>query len=120
MIETSASTTITGAAQREASGNSGRQSAIIPKVPTLSSTPTSSVDVPGVACWAASGSHVCTGNIGALIAKARKNPRKSQRSTPVDRSSPVRLSMRKPSEPPGPCTYRATTAASITSPPTRL
>ena len=42
-----ASTMITGAAQRDAFGNSGRHSVSIPNVPTLSSTPTSSVEVPG-------------------------------------------------------------------------
>ena len=39
----------------------------------------SSTDVPGVAFSVVSASHVCTGNIGALIAKAMKKPRKSQR-----------------------------------------
>ena len=68
-----ASTMITGAAQRDAFGNSGRHSVSIPNVPTLSSTPTSSVEVPAGACCAASGSQVCTGNIGALMANARKN-----------------------------------------------
>src|SRR5665811_1554771 len=63
-----ASTTMAGAAQRDAFGKSGRHSVSIPKVPTLSSTPTKSTDVPAGAFCAASGSHVCTGNIGALIA----------------------------------------------------
>ncbi len=71
---------ITGAAQRAAFGNSGRQIAIIPKVPILSSTPTSRVDVPGVPCWAASGSQVCSGHMGALTAKAKKMATNSQRS----------------------------------------
>ena len=43
-----ASTTTTGVAQRDASGNSSRQKRIIPKVPILSSTLTSSTEVPGV------------------------------------------------------------------------
>src|SRR5690625_6992107 len=55
MIERIASTMITGAAAEDAPGNSGRQMAIMPNVPTLSSTPTSSVEVPGGACPAASG-----------------------------------------------------------------
>ena len=38
----------------------------------------SSTEVPGVAFSVVSASHVCTGNIGALIAKAMKKPRKSQ------------------------------------------
>ncbi|CPU64684.1 Uncharacterised protein [Mycobacteroides abscessus] len=52
----------------------------IPNVPTLSRTPTSSVDVPAGACCAASGSQVCTGKSGALMANARKKPRNSSRS----------------------------------------
>ena len=81
-----ASTTTTGVAQREASGNSSRQNRIIPKVPILSSTLTSSTEVPGVALWVVSGSQVCTGNIGALIAKAMKKPRNIQRPTSVPKS----------------------------------
>ncbi len=47
-------------------------------MPTLSSTPTSST-VTAMGAWpAASGSHVWNGTSGALMAKARKNPRKSQ------------------------------------------
>ena len=49
----------------------------MPKVPTLSSTPTSSTAVPGVDSAAASGSQVWNGHSGALIAKAAKNPRNS-------------------------------------------
>ena len=81
-----ASVTTTGVAQREASGNSSRQNRIIPKVPTLSSTLTSSTEVPGVAFSAVSGSQVCTGNIGALIAKAMKNPMNIQRPATVPKS----------------------------------
>ena len=42
--------------------------------------PTSSTAVAGRASVAASGSQVCTGHIGALTAKAMKNPTNSQRS----------------------------------------
>ena len=49
----------------------------MPKVPTLSSTPTSSTAPPGWAYAAASGSQVWNGNSGALIAKATKKPRNS-------------------------------------------
>ena len=42
----------------------------MPKVPILSRTPTSSTEVPGRATAAVSGSQVCTGTMGALIAKA--------------------------------------------------
>jgi hypothetical protein len=53
-----ASTTTTGVAQREASGKISRQNRIIPNVPILSRTLTRSTDVPGVALWVVSGSHV--------------------------------------------------------------
>src|SRR5690625_1085321 len=78
MMEITASTMITGAAWAEAPGNSGSRMPIMAKVPTLSSTPTSRVEVPGVACAAASGNHVCTGTIGALIANAMKKVRKTE------------------------------------------
>src|SRR3954447_25908499 len=81
-----ASVTTTGVAHRDASGKSSRQNRIIPKVPILSSTLTSSTDVTGVAFSVVSGSQVCTGNIGALTAKATKNPTKSQRPTSVPKS----------------------------------
>ncbi len=76
---TTASTSTTGVAHCDASGNSRRQNRIIPKVPILSRMLTSSTDVPGLASSAASGSQVCTGTIGALIANATKKPRNSQR-----------------------------------------
>ncbi len=47
----------------------------MPKVPTLSSTPTSSTAPPGCAAVAASGSQVWNGQSGALIANATKKPR---------------------------------------------
>ena len=60
-----------------APGNSSRQYRIMPNVPTLSSTPTSSTAAPGCAGAAASGSQVWNGHSGALIAKAMKKPRNS-------------------------------------------
>ena len=51
----------------------------MPKVPILSRMQTSSTEVPGVALSVVSASQVWTGNIGALIAKATKNPTNSQR-----------------------------------------
>src|SRR4028118_1777482 len=80
MIENTASATTTGDAHCEASGNRPRQNRIIPKVPILSRMLTSRTEVPGVLLAAASGSHVCTGHIGALTANATKKPRNSQRS----------------------------------------
>jgi hypothetical protein len=81
-----ASTMMTGVAHFAAPGNSSRQNRIIPKVPILSRMLTSSTEVPGVACSVVSGSHVCTGNIGALMAKAMKNARNIQRPAPVEKS----------------------------------
>jgi len=118
-IETTASTRTTGVAHLAAPGNSGRQKRIMPNVPTLSSTPTSRTATGGGASAAASGSQVCTGNIGALTAKAKKKPRNISRSAPTPRSRPVSLDSRNPSGPPGPATYRAITATSMTSPPSR-
>src|ERR1700750_2946750 len=64
-----------GAKYLAADGNSSTQYRIMPNVPTLSSTQTSSTAPPGWPDAAASGSQVWNGNSGALIAKARKNPR---------------------------------------------
>ena len=57
-------------ADTAAPGVSCRHRVIMPKVPILSRTPTSSTEVPGRATAAVSGSHVCTGTMGALIANA--------------------------------------------------
>ena len=86
-IEIIASTRTTGVAHWLASGNSPRQNLIIPKVPILSITPTIMVAPPGVDSSAASGSQVCSGTSGALIAKANMKPTNSQRSVPVAMSS---------------------------------
>src|ERR1043165_992398 len=90
MIEMTASVMTTGLAHRDASGKMLRQNRIIPNVPILSRTLTSSTDVPGVASLAASGNQVCTGHIGALIANAAKNPRNSQRPVVVPMSAFIR------------------------------
>ena len=97
-----ASTMTTGVAHLLASGKSCRQKRIIPKVPTLSRTPTSSTAVAGRASVAASGSQVCTGHIGALTAKAKKKPTNISRSGVVPSCRPVSFETRKPSVPPGP------------------
>ena len=83
----SASTITTGVAHCEASGNMPRQKRSIPKVPILSSTQTSSTLVAGVAFSVVSASQVCSGNSGALTAKAMKKPANSQRPAPVEMSS---------------------------------
>ena len=87
MIETTASVTTTGVAHCEASGKIPRQKRSMPKVPILSSTQTSITLTPGVAFSVVSASQVCTGNSGALIAKAMKKPRNSQRPASVEMSS---------------------------------
>ena len=69
-MEMTASTHMTHFADAAAPGVSCRHRAIMPKVPILSRTPTSSTEVPGRATAAVSGSQVCTGTMGALIAKA--------------------------------------------------
>ena len=63
-----------GPTERLASGKRYRQNLIIPKVPTLSSTPTSRTEVPGVDSSAAVGSQVWTGTIGALMMNAIRKP----------------------------------------------
>ena len=69
--------TTTGVAHSDASGKSPRQKRSIPNVPILSRMQTSSTEVPGVAFSVVSASQVCTGNIGALMAKAMKKPANS-------------------------------------------
>src|ERR1700741_2989405 len=122
MIEITASAMTTGLAHLEASGKMLRQNRIIPKVPILSRTLTSRTAVPGVASLAASGSQVCTGHIGALIANATKNPRNSQRPVVVLMSAFIRSCSRYdgPDDESELTTYRPTTDASIRSPPNRL
>src|ERR1700755_1103900 len=85
-----ASVMTTGLAHFDASGKMLRQNRIIPNVPILSRMLTSSPAVPGVAPDAASGSHVCTGHSGALMANAMKKPRKSQRPVVVLMSAFIR------------------------------
>ena len=72
-----ASARTSGVKYFDAAGNSSRQYRMMPNVPTLSSTPTSSTAAPGWAALAASGSQVWNGNSGALIANAMKKPRNS-------------------------------------------
>ena len=104
-----------GVAQSEAAGNRPKHSLSIPKVPILSSRPTSRADVPAVACSAVSGSQVCTGTIGALIAKAMKKPTNSSFPMAPEKFTLARSLSRK--EPPW--TPTPMTANSITRPPAR-
>ena len=93
-MEMVASTSTTGVAHGDASGNRPRQNLIMPKVPILSITPTIMVAPPGLDSSAASGSQVCSGTSGALIAKANMKPRKSQRPVSVAMSSWLRSASR--------------------------
>ncbi len=61
-----------------ASGKNGRQKRRMPYPPIFSSTPARITEpAVGASTWA-SGSQVCTGNIGTLMAKATKKARKAQ------------------------------------------
>ena len=84
-------------------------------MPTLSSTPTSSAAAPAGAAPPASGSQVWNGKNGALIANARKKPRNSQRSAPVEKSASLSVCQSKVCPP---STHRPITAASMNRPPT--
>ena len=72
-----ASTTIHGAQARAAPGNIGRQNRTRPYVPIFSMTDASITEPAVGASTCASGSQVCSGNIGTFTAKAKKNARKS-------------------------------------------
>jgi hypothetical protein len=63
----------TGASWRVASGKSGKPSFMKPYVPIFSMTPARITEpAVGASTWA-SGSHVCSGAIGTLIAKLSAN-----------------------------------------------
>ena len=82
----------------------------------------SSTAVPGVAEPEASGSQVCTGHNGALIAKAMKNPQNIRFSRPASMGSPMRSGKKSVGEPrtSAAVNHNITSAASITKPPTKL
>src|ERR1700723_3874471 len=61
-----------------ASGNIGTENRKNPYVPIFKSTPARMTDPAVGASVCASGSQVWNGNIGTLIAKAKKKPQKSQ------------------------------------------
>src|SRR5580704_5968894 len=62
-----------------ASGNIGTENRRKPYVPIFSRTPARMTEPAVGASVCASGNHVWNGNIGTLIAKAKKNPQNSQR-----------------------------------------
>src|SRR5206468_1695789 len=90
-----ASTATQPAARREASGKRGRQKRIIPYVPIFSSTPASITEPAVGASTCASGSQVCSGKSGTLIANARKNAKKNQKrknsDVPSESDTPTAL-----------------------------
>src|SRR2546426_6254432 len=59
-------------------GNSGSENRINPYVPIFSSTPARMTEPAVGASVCASGNQVWNGNIGTLMAKAKKKPQKSQ------------------------------------------
>src|SRR4029079_5040977 len=77
MIAISDSTMIVGANVAAASGNSGTANRRNPYAPSLSRIPARITEPAVGASVCASGSHVWNGNIGTLIANARKNARKA-------------------------------------------
>src|ERR1700722_20859554 len=117
-----ASVMTSGVKYLDADGNSSRQYRIMPNVPTLSSTPTRSTAAPGWAEPAASGSQVWNGHSGALMANAMKKPRNSQRlGTGLSARCESGVNRNVPGGPPlSEYTYRAMTATSMSSPPSRL
>ena len=70
-METTASVMISGVNARVASGNSGKPSFMKPYVPIFSSTPARITEPVVGASTCASGSHVCNGTTGTLIANDR-------------------------------------------------
>ena len=122
MIETRARTSTTGVAHLLASGKRPRQKRSIAKVPTLSTTAVMRTATGAVASPMALGSQVCSGQSGALTAKAKKKPRKSHRSVeaaissvPSARAWAISLSEKLPAT-----VYSPMTAASMIRPPARL
>src|SRR5690606_5372922 len=99
----------------EASGNSSRQKRSMPNVPTLSSTPASSTAAPAGAGAAAAGGQVCTGQSGALMAKAMKNPANSHFCVAGSWIAPT--SSGNMNVPLSATTYMPMTATSMSSPP---
>ena len=94
-MDSTANHVMNGATQALASGNRVRQNRIMPNVPILSRMQTSSTEVPVVAFSVVSASQVCTGNIGALIAKAMKKPANNQRCAVGSMSIAARSLIRK-------------------------
>src|SRR6185295_1854261 len=78
MIAIRLRTMIAGANVWAAPGNKGRAKRISPYAPSFSIT-AARITEPAVGAWTwASGSQVWNGNIGTLIANARKNARKAK------------------------------------------
>ncbi len=76
---------IAGTSIRVASGNSGKPSFMKPYVPILRSTPARITEPAVGASTCASGSHVCSGTIGTLI--ANESPKAASRISWVSSGS---------------------------------
>ena len=72
-------------AQNSASGKTGINQRIKPRIPIFTITPLNTIVVAAGACSYASGCHVCKGNIGILMAKAtKKNQNAHGKPLPVN------------------------------------
>src|SRR5260370_13609684 len=67
-----------GERRRGSVGNSGREKGMKPYVPIFKRTPARMTEAAVGASVCASGSQVWNGNMGTLMANAKKNPQKSQ------------------------------------------
>ena len=85
-----------------AAGKSGRAKRRKPYAPILRSTPARSTDPPVGASVCASGSQVCSGNIGILIMNARANAENSQNCSRGVNMTPYNVTMSNVSAPSGP------------------
>ncbi len=92
-----------GVKRRVASGNSGKPSLMNPYVPILSSTP-ARITEPGVgASTCASGSQVCSGTMGTLIAKDSEKAASSRPCAVIGRRTCIRSAKAKDATPPASC-----------------
>src|SRR5512143_215646 len=95
MIAISDSTMITGANVWAADGKSGMAKRMNPYAPSFSMI-AARITEPAVGAWTwASGSQVWNGNIGTLIAKARKNARNAKTWRVGSNEAPLRTSKSK-------------------------
>ena len=93
------SVSMTGPNHEDASGNKKMPNRMSPYVPIFSITPARMTEpAVGASVWA-SGSHVCSGKIGTLMANAAANARNNQREVFLGRFASASLVMSKVSSP---------------------